>query len=50
MRMSQLEGESQVDALKLLGLETVIVQGREANESVLVSIERALLIGEDGDS
>ena len=48
--MSQLEREPEIHTLELLGLQAVIVEGREADEAVLIGIERALLVGEDGHS
>ena len=48
--MSHLHGKAEVHTLELLGLQAVIVEGREADEAVLISIERALLVGEDGHS
>ena len=48
--MSELEREPEVHTLELLGLQAVIVEGGEADEAVLIGIERALLVGEDGHS
>ena len=48
--MSQLEREPEVHTLELLGLQAVIVEGGKADEAVLISIERTLLVGEDGHS
>ena len=48
--MSQLHGEAEVHTLELLGLQAVIVEGREADEAILICVERALLVGEDGHS
>ena len=48
--MSQLEREPEIHTLELLGLQAIIVESGEADKAVLISIERALLVGEDGDS
>ena len=48
--MSQLEREPEIHTLELLGLQAVIVESRETDEAVLICVERALLVGEDGYS
>ena len=48
--MSQLHGKAEVHTLELLGLQAVIVESGEADEAVLICVEGALLVGEDGHS
>ena len=50
MGMSQLDREAEVHTLELLGLQAVIVESRETDEAILICVERALLVGEDGHS